>query len=179
MADYSGRDSHLDTSHSSGLASIALNTNLPVLKLNVPLSLTHNDIFEVFTDISRKEKFQVIEMEQTIATAVNKEPFSLKRIFMKCFPFSESGTRKGSQTPRDSPITAIRLQISVNEVKGCRKLTLKGLYGDTELLRAFIQGFRNRMHKLVKNQTNSSIATEQSTGRRAQSARGFKSQRQY
>lgn len=28
-------------------------------------------------------------MEQTIATAVNKEPFSLKKIFMKCFPFGE------------------------------------------------------------------------------------------
>jgi hypothetical protein len=29
-------------------------------------------------------------MEQCIATAVNKEPFSFKRIFLKCIPFSDN-----------------------------------------------------------------------------------------
>lgn len=68
----------------------------------------------------------MIEMEQTIATAVNKEPFSLKKMFLKCLPFSEDGKNMAG----GSPITAVRLQISVNDVKGCRKLILKGLYGD-------------------------------------------------
>jgi len=77
----------LDTSFGTGMTALSLQTNLPILKLNVPLQLTHSDIFEVFSDVSLKEKFQVIEMEQTIATAVNKEPFSLKQLFMKCFPF--------------------------------------------------------------------------------------------
>ena len=46
--------------------------------------MSARDIFDIFTIVSAKEKFQVIEMEQSIATAVNKEPFSLKKMFMKC-----------------------------------------------------------------------------------------------
>ena len=41
----------------------ALRSSLPSLKLNVPLSINSNDIFEVFSLVSKKEKFQVIEME--------------------------------------------------------------------------------------------------------------------
>ena len=66
-------------------------------------------------------------MDQTIATAVNKEPFSIKQMLLKCFPFTEKGTRQDS---KESPISAVRLQLSVNDLKGCRKITLKGLYGD-------------------------------------------------
>ena len=51
--------------------------------------MSARDIFDIFTIVSAKEKFQVIEMEQSIATAVNKEPFSLKKMFMKCLPFQE------------------------------------------------------------------------------------------
>ena len=65
----------------------SIKSSLPVLKINVPLSLTTHDIFDVFSFVSGKAKFQVIEMEQTIATAVNKEPFSLRKMFLKCLPF--------------------------------------------------------------------------------------------
>ena len=65
-------------------------------------------------------------MEQNFATAVNKEPFSLKRMFMRCFPFQDFK----KEQPTDSFISAVRLQISVNEFKSCRKITLKGLYGE-------------------------------------------------
>ena len=119
---------------------------MPSLKLNVPLSINSNDIFEVFSLVSKKEKFQVIEMEQTIATAVNKEPFSLKQMLFKCFPFTEGGrSGKDGDMTGDSPISAVRLQLSVNDMKGCRKITLKGLYGDAMLLKAFISGFRSRV----------------------------------
>ena len=53
----------------------------------MPLTIGSNEIFEVFASVSRREKFQVIEMEQTIATAVNKEPFSMKKMLMKCLPY--------------------------------------------------------------------------------------------
>ena len=65
-------------------------------------------------------------MEANIATAVNKEPFSIKRMFLRCLPFSDLKKEHHSE----SFISAIRLQINVNEVKCCRKLTLKGLYGE-------------------------------------------------
>ena len=46
-----------------------------------------------------------------------------------------SGNGGGSGRPSrpkeaESQISAIRLYITVNEIKCCRKVTLKGLYGD-------------------------------------------------
>ena len=128
----------------------------------MPLSLTTHDIFDVFSFVSNKAKFQVIEMEQTIATAVNKEPFSLRKMFLKCLPsFQQQDTTKGAMggsrpsqgnLTNNSPISAVRLQITVNDVKGCRKITLKGLYGDAELLKNFIAAFRVKLHELVKQE---------------------------
>lgn len=50
----------------------------------------------------------------------------------------------------NSPISAVRLHVTVNDVKGCRKIILKGLYGDGELLKTFIATFRIKLHELVK-----------------------------
>jgi len=83
-----------------------IKASLPLLKINVPLSIVTHDIFDIFQSVSANEKFQIIEMEQTIATAVNKEPFSLRRMFLKCLPFAESG--RGDMTS-GSPISAVRL----------------------------------------------------------------------
>ena len=112
----------------------SIRTSLPLLKINVPLSLSTHDVFQIFSSVSSKEKFQIIEMEENIATAVNKEPFSLRKMFLKCLPFVEN-KNGGLQT--NSPISAVRLYIMVNDLKGCRKITLKGLYGDSELLKRF------------------------------------------
>jgi hypothetical protein len=43
--------------------------------------------------------------------------------------------------------------LSVNDIKGCRKIALKGLYGDQELLKQFIANFRQRTINLVNSQT--------------------------
>lgn len=64
-------------------------------------------------------------MDQNIATAVNKEPFSFKKILMRCLPFSDL-----KRETTENLISAIRLQITVNEVKCCRKIALKGMYGE-------------------------------------------------
>jgi hypothetical protein len=40
-----------------------IKSSLPMLKINVPLSMSTHDIFDIFTMVSAKEKFQVIEME--------------------------------------------------------------------------------------------------------------------
>ncbi|MFS8159769.1 MAG: hypothetical protein ACMG6E_06075 [Candidatus Roizmanbacteria bacterium] len=66
-----------------------MKSHFPSLKLNVPLYLSSSDIFEIFVNVSKREKFQVIEMEQGTATAVNKEQFSFKRMFMRCIPFQD------------------------------------------------------------------------------------------
>lgn len=90
-------------------------------------------------------------MEQTIATAVNKEPFSFKKMLMNCLPVKNQQRNRDGNMTNDSPISAVRLQITVNDVKGCRKIYLKGLYGDSELLKSFIAQFRIKLHSLVKN----------------------------
>ena len=125
----------------------SIRTSLPLLKINVPLSLSTHDVFQIFSSVSQKEKFQIIEMEENIATAVNKEPFSLRKMFLKCLPFVEN-KNGGLQT--NSPISAVRLYIMVNDLKGCRKITLKGLYGDSELLKRFFAQFRAKLQTLVK-----------------------------
>ena len=51
----------------------------------------------------------------------------------------------------DSLISAIRLQISVNEIKCCRKIALKGLYGDNARLQEFTNTFVARVTDCVNN----------------------------
>jgi hypothetical protein len=87
-------------------------------------------------------------MDQTIATAVNKEKISVMQMLLKCLPFGERGAKE-----HESTISAVRLQLSVNDVKGCRKVALKGLYGDHELISTFIENFRRLTILLVENQT--------------------------
>ncbi len=84
-------------------------------------------------------------MEQTSATAVNKEPFSIKKMFMRCIPFSDYK----KEQPTESFISAIKLEISVNEVKCCRKIKLKGVYGSFSRLQEFINSFRSAVNEKV------------------------------
>lgn len=46
--------------------------------------------------VSKQTDFEIIEMEQSIATAVNKEPFSITKMILKCLPFQAmiSGSSK-------------------------------------------------------------------------------------
>ena len=41
----------------------SIKSSLPLLKINVPLSMSTHDIFDIFSIVSGKEKFQIIEME--------------------------------------------------------------------------------------------------------------------
>jgi hypothetical protein len=46
---------------------------------------------------------------------------------------------KGAGGEKSSPtISAVRLSINLNEIKCCRKITLKGVYGDPNILKTFI-----------------------------------------
>ena len=86
-------------------------------------------------------------MEQNLATAVNKEPFSIKRMFLRCIPFSDLKREQSSE----SFISAIRLQITVNDVKCCRKIALKGLYGEFSRLQEFSTAFKNKIYEHVNS----------------------------
>lgn len=70
-------------------------------------------------------------------------------MFMKCLPVSAGGTRPGKGNA-DAGMSAVRLQIQVNDTKGCRKVTVKGIYGDKEALKRFIDCFKTKLHYLAK-----------------------------
>lgn len=110
------------------------------------MGITSNEVFEIFTGICKASSFQVIEMDQNIATAVNKEPFSFKKIFQRCIPFSDS-----KKEHPESMISAVRLQLSINDVKCCRKVSLKGLYGDHGKLQEFQTMFKDKLHERVQH----------------------------
>ena len=48
-----------------------------------------------------------------------------------------------------STISAIRLNITVNEVKCCRKISLKGVYGDPNVVRGFLSVFKKKIYEHV------------------------------
>ena len=121
--------------------SIAVKSSYPSIKVHIPLSVTTNDLFKIFQSAATKHNFQVIEADENIATAVNKEPFSFKKMLARCFPANKHS---------EDMISAVRMLLAVNDQKGCRKVTLKGLYGDYDLLRHFVSDFKVRLHSLVQ-----------------------------
>lgn len=52
----------------------------------------------------------------------------------------------------------------MNEVKVCRKIALKGLYGDSHKLQEFLTNFKNKLHEAVTqlppSQRNESMPTQ-------------------
>ena len=104
--EFSNRRAQAGFGNHGRISTSTIKASLPVLKINVPLTLSTHDIFDVFSLVSGRTKFQIIEMEQTIATAVNKEPFSLRKMFLKCLPFTDG--KDGNMTS-GSPISAVRL----------------------------------------------------------------------
>lgn len=88
-----------------------------------------------------------------------------------------TSTRSGISNKKEnnSSISAVRLQISINEIKCCRKVTLKGVYGDPNVLRKFINMFKKKIFEHVSqlpggnvdllSQTDISHDTEMTTFR--------------
>lgn len=57
---------------------------------------------------------------------------------MRCIPFSDNKRESSS----DSFISAIKLEINVNEGKLCRRIKLKGLYGGYNRIQSFVTQFK-------------------------------------
>jgi hypothetical protein len=66
-------------------------------------------------------------------------------MFMRCIPFSDMKREQ----PNESFISAIKLEIRVNEVKCCRKIILKGVYGEYNRLLDFVTQFKAKIHETV------------------------------
>ena len=101
---------------------------------------------EIFQQTSKQQKFHVIEKEDEFSTAVFQEAFSLKNFIFKCIPVFGNN--------QDDSVSAVRVLISVNEEKSCRKVTLKGLYGDFKIIRIFFKFFNRKIQSRLSKGIN-------------------------
>ena len=121
-----------------------LESKLPVVNYFIPLLVSPNSVMDIFNQIWKQQNFQIIEKEEAYSTAVLKEPFSIKKFIFKWVPMF------GGEDDEEGSVSAIRMLISVNEVKSCRKVTLKGLYGNNIAIRAFFKFFNRKIQNKLK-----------------------------
>jgi len=119
-------------------------SQLPLVNYYVPLLMSTNAIIDLFKQTSKQQNFQVIECQQSFATAVFKEPFSVKRWLFRCLPVFG-----GEEGDEDNSVSAVRMIITVNESKAWRKITIKGLYGKMSVIRNFIKFYNRKINNKV------------------------------
>ncbi len=114
---------------SSGSFDTSHESTLPGARVECPLSVALATIHRIFQLVARKSGFEIIEEDEGAATAVYRRAFSLKRLVScctKCFR---------SPSAEDDDISAIKLEVELNEAKFMRLAKLRGLYGVLFLFR--------------------------------------------
>lgn len=137
------------------------------MKVNVPLAVTSRTIFDLFNQLSRQYGFEVIENDQHFATSVHRgdSSYSISKIFKGCIPFQAVGQtgdhqelvddvsfegQRASIAQQQPTLTAIRMSLSVDEIKCCRKVTIKKVYGNhLQPVRDMIQAFKKKLNEVV------------------------------
>lgn len=113
---------------------------LPQIKISVPFSVTSSKIIEVFVKAAGKKRFQVIEQSNSLATAVFKEQLNIKDFLLCCLPVERRSR---------GIVSAVRLNIVVNEVKCMRTVLLKGLYGSPQNITPLTEEFKLRLQSCM------------------------------
>jgi len=112
---------------------------LPGYKTDLPYHVSVNKIVDAFERTCALGRFQIIEQGGAIATAVRRENVRLKDLLLCCFS-SEKQVRA---------VTAVRIQVSVNETQRTRTVLLKGIYGDPTAVLDFIESFKVRLEPML------------------------------
>ena len=98
--------------HTYGEIATEPKDQFPLVNYYVPLLISTNSIIDIFKQTSKQQKFHIIECDPCFATAVYKEPFSVKKWLFKCLPVFG-----GEEAEERLSVSAVRIMISVNEVK--------------------------------------------------------------
>ena len=147
--------------HTYGEITTEPKDQFPLVNYYVPLLISTNSIIDIFKQTSKQQKFHIIECDPCFATAVYKEPFSVKKWLFKCLPVFG-----GEEAEERLSVSAVRIMISVNEVKSWRKITVKGLYGHLDIIKAFIKIYNRKIkHKLNKGVPKSARKNSKKTGK--------------
>lgn len=137
----------------------------------MPLAISSSHVIEMFSHVSRAQGFEVVESEQQTAMAIHRDDasFSITKIFKNCLPYmpnsfsglnsdshelvdeaSFEGSSRSSVAQTGQPtVTAVRLQVTVDEVKCCRKITLRRVYGQSNVIKDFVALFRKRIAEMT------------------------------
>jgi hypothetical protein len=113
---------------------------LPSCTRELSFSFPTTDIFDIFSTSSSKKRFQVIEKNSSMATAVYRERYSFKNILLCCLP---------PEQRQQTVLSAARLCINVNETACKRVVTLKGIYGYPQVILPLISDFLSRLDAAV------------------------------
>jgi hypothetical protein len=113
--------------------------HLPDYRTDLPFHVSINKILDTFEQTCAAAHFQIIEQGGAVATAVRRERIRLIDVILCCF----------SHEKRIQAVTAIRLQVSVNESQHTRTVLLKGVYGDSTTMIEFIEGFKVRLEPML------------------------------
>lgn len=90
---------------------------LPSATLTSPLQVQVRDLHQFFQQCVTKLGFGIIESEESYSTAVYRKCCSVKRILSLCCAV------------QDHDITAVKMEVSLNEAKCVRQVKIKGVYG--------------------------------------------------
>ena len=91
---------------------------LPLYSVTCSLNVHIKKINELFQRIAIKLGFGIIEKEENFSMAVYRKCCSIKKMLSLCFNVQD-----------DSIMTAIKLEITLNEIKCLREIKVKGVYG--------------------------------------------------
>ena len=114
-------------------------THLPIYRSVLPFHVSVNKIVSSFEKTCASEGFQIIEQGGAIATAVRRERFHVKDLLLCCLPAAN----------RTQSVSALRLQVTVNDRQRTRTVLLKGLYGSSVVIMKFCEGFKARLEPLL------------------------------
>jgi hypothetical protein len=116
-------------------------TALPLAKVSVPFSVTSSKVIEVFVKAATKKRFQIIEQSGSLVTAVYKGHLSFKDLLLCCLPVERRSR---------GVVSAVRLNLAVNEEKCMRTVVVKGLYGSPQNIAPLVEEFRDRLQSLIE-----------------------------
>lgn len=112
---------------------------LPGYKSDLPSHVSVNKIVSAFERTCVAGHFQIIEQGGAIATAVRRENVQWKDLLLCCFA-SEKHIRA---------VTAVRMEVKVNEKLHTRTVLLKGIYGDSTAVLEFIESFKVHLEPML------------------------------
>jgi len=90
---------------------------LPFATLTSPLQVQIKDLHQLFQQTATKLGFGIIESGESYSTAVYRKCCSIKRILSLCCAV------------QDHDITAVKIEVTLNEAKCVRQVKIKGIYG--------------------------------------------------